>query len=151
MKSVISLLCLLFLSSGFATEAPVIGKFDIESAHCDGEQFLWKKHDQIIISQKVLALEGEMTERNSEEEKCRFQDVFRLNEDGVFEGSSRNIICYDVINGEKASKARVEVVEVMNQVLKVEKERISTGAKVSLIGMELCQGELSLELSYSIQ
>ncbi|MEC7278245.1 MAG: hypothetical protein VXV96_18125 [Bdellovibrionota bacterium] len=151
MKSVISILCLLFLSSGFATEAPVIGKFDIESAQCDGERFLWKKHDQIIISQKVLALEGEMTERSSEEEKCRFQDVFRLNEDGVFEGSSRNIICYDVIDGEKASKARVEVVEVMNQVLKVDKERISTGAKVSLIGMELCQGELSLELSYSIQ
>ena len=134
-----------------ATEAPVLGKFNIESAQCDGESFLWKKHDQVIVSQKVIAFEGVHSEE--ENSLCRFQEVYRMNEEvkGIFTTSQKNLLCWEMVAGKKASKANVTVESTPLKSLSIQAESKSRGAQLTIEGTELCQGVLILDLQFDFQ
>ncbi len=150
MKRLVTILFFILASLAFAKGNQVVGKFDIDSAQCDGDNFLWKKHDQIILSQKVLAFEG--IQREEDDELCRFQDVYRLNEESktVYTSSQRNILCWKLEEGEKSSKAKVDVESTPPKSLSIKTESRARGAKLTIEGTSLCPGILTMDLSFHL-
>lgn len=150
MKTIIVLFFIAFAGQSFGEDNFPVGKFDIDSAQCDGENFLWKKHDQIIISKKVIAFEGVHSE--DENELCRFQDVYRLNQDikEIYTSSQKNLLCWQMLGGEKSSKATVKVESTPIRSLNIKAKSKARGAELSLEGTELCSGKLTMDLSFHI-
>lgn len=147
-----------FQSLGFS---PIMGNLKVSQAQCGGESFLWKKHDNVILSGNYLVLGGKYEKDIPVDgEECRFEDRYlrteaelEVQKNGVAIENSQLVAQKRVITCHNFSKSNEGVVttkEIEAPLLKVRIEMEERDFRITLEERNLCDGEVTLEATHNI-
>jgi hypothetical protein len=154
------LFALLIMGPSFGF-SPIMGNLKVNQASCGGESFLWKKHDNVILSGNYLVLAGKFEKDIPVAgEECRFEDRYlrtdsdlEVQKDGTaiersqLVAQKRIIKCF---NYSKSNEAEVSTKEIESPLLRTTIEMEGHDFKMTLEERTLCDGQVVLDLSHNI-
>ena len=156
------LLCVLLMTVSSYGFSPIMGNLKVNQATCGGESFLWKKHDNIILSGSYLVLGGKFEKDIPVQgEECRFEDRYvrseaelEIQKDGSaienaqLVAQKRVITCFQAGNSVEAD---IKTVEIESPLLKSKVVMEGRDFRITIEERELCDGEVVIEAAHNIQ